>query len=60
MKSSWVPEADHLAGVGRPFDYDPTWTLENAEGHGAWLPPVPDFASHSLFGGASWFPPHPD
>jgi len=49
MKSSWVPEADNLA-----------WTLENAEGHGAWLPPVPDFASHSLFGGASWFPPHPD
>jgi hypothetical protein len=25
---------------------------------GAYLPPVPDFASHSPFGGASWFQPH--
>jgi len=24
------------------------------------LPPIPDFASHSPFGGVSWFQPHPD
>jgi hypothetical protein len=23
-----------------------------------YLPPVPDFASHSPFGGADWFQPH--
>jgi hypothetical protein len=64
MKSSWMPEAEHLAchwsEVGRPFDYDPSWMLENSEVHGAWLPPAPDFASHSPFGGASWFQHHPD
>ena len=47
MKSSWMPEPEHLAchwsEVRRPFDYDPTSMLENSEGHGAWLPPVPDF-----------------
>jgi hypothetical protein len=64
MKSSWMPEAKHLAchwsEVGRPLDYEPGWMLENSEGHGGWLPPVSDFPSHSPFGGASWFHPRPD
>ena len=54
MNCSWMPEAEilacHWSEVGRPSDYDPSRMLENSEGHGAWLPPVPDFASHSPFG----------
>jgi hypothetical protein len=29
-----------------------------SEIQGSYLPPVPDFASHSPFGGATWFLPH--
>jgi len=62
MKSSWTPEIGHLSchwsEVGRPVNYHSRWMLENPEAHGTWLPPVPDFASHSPFGGPSWFQPH--
>jgi hypothetical protein len=39
------------------MDYDPSRMLGNSDGHGAWLPPPPDFACHSPFGGAFWFYP---
>jgi hypothetical protein len=38
--------------------YTPGWIPEDAHMQGAYLPPVPDFASHGPFGGASWFQPH--
>jgi hypothetical protein len=62
MKSSWQTEAGHLAcrwtEVGQCVQRDPRWMQKTLDIRGGYLPPVPDFASHSLFGGASWFQPH--
>jgi len=35
--------------------YRPPWMQESSDAQGSYLPPVPDFASHSPFGGATWF-----
>ena len=62
MRSSWQVETGHLAcrwsEVGQRERYNPFWMQEAFNIHGSYLPPVPDFASHSPFGGAlgaSWF-----
>lgn len=59
MGSSWQTEAGHLvcrwAEVGRRAQYNPQWMREASDIQGSYLPPVPDFASHSPFGGPSWF-----
>jgi len=62
MKSSWQTETGHLAcrwsEVGQRAQYNPRWMREASDIRGSYLPPVPDFASHSPFGGAFWFEPH--
>ena len=62
MKSSWRMETGHLechwSEVGQRVRYNPPWMQEASKIQGSYLPPVPDFASHSPFGGArgaSWF-----
>jgi hypothetical protein len=59
MSSSWQIESGHLAcrwsNIGKRDAYDLSW-MEIASGvRGSYLPPIPDFATHSPFGGATWF-----
>ena len=62
MGSSWQNETGHLtcrwSGVGQRIRYNPRWMQETSEVQCGYLAPVPDFASHSPFGGATWFLPH--
>jgi hypothetical protein len=62
MRSSWQMETGHFAcrwsEAGQRVRYQPRWIQETSDMQGHYLPPVPDFASHSPFGGASWFQPH--
>ena len=59
MKSSWQTETGHLAcrwsEMGQRLPYNAWWIMETPDVHGSYLPPIPDFASHSPFGGPSWF-----
>ncbi len=45
--------------VGQPAKYNLSWMQEKPNIQSSYLPPAPDFASHSPFGGASWFLPNP-
>ena len=62
MASSWQTETGYLAcrwlEAGQRIQYNPGWMQETSDIQGSYLPPIPDFASHSPFGGASWFQPH--
>jgi len=62
MKSSWQTDIGTLAcrwsEVGRRFQYQPAWMQEASGVQGSYLPPLPDFASHSPLAGASWFELH--
>jgi hypothetical protein len=62
MKSSWQTETGHLAcrwsEIGQRAQYKPRWMQESSDMRSGYLPPVPDFASHSPFGGALWFERH--
>ena len=62
MTVSWQTETGHLAcswsEVGQRVQYDLRWMQGTPEIQSGYLPPLPDFASHSPFGGASWFQPH--
>ena len=60
---SWQTEMGHLAcrwsEVGQRLPYDPLWMRETSDTQSGYLLPIPDFASHSPFGGAtSWFQLH--
>jgi hypothetical protein len=60
---AWQTESGHLkcrwSEVGRDVQYDPRWMRETSVCQSGYLPPVPDFASHSPFGGTnSWFELH--
>ena len=59
IRSSWVIETGRLVcrwfEVGPRFPYNPRWMQETSDPQGSYLPAVPDFASHSPFGGPSWF-----
>lgn len=63
MKTSWESETGHLtcrwSEMGRREKYMPRWMGETAEAQSGYLPPLPDFASHSPFGGVAWFQPNP-
>jgi len=63
MKTSWESETGHLtcrwAEVGQRDKYHPRWMREISEAQSGYLPPLPDFTSHSPFGGVSWFQPNP-
>jgi hypothetical protein len=62
MNSSWETQTGHLtcrwSEIGQSVEYNPLWIQENSDVQCSYLPPVPDFASHSPFGGASWFQHH--
>ena len=62
MKTQWLSEKGRLAcrwyDLGSRRHYDLRWMMENLDVRGNYLEPVPDFASHSPFGGASWFELH--
>ena len=62
MRSSWQTSTGRLAcgwsEAGQPVGYNSRWMQENPETQSSYLQPVPDFASHSPFGGATWFLPH--
>ena len=62
MKSSWGSEAGTLtcswSDMGQHLRSDLAWMREVPTAQGSYLPPLPDFASHSPFGGASWFELH--
>jgi hypothetical protein len=60
---SWQTETGHLScrwsEVGQRFPYNPRWMQEVSDIQSGYLPPGPDFASHSPFGGAThWFQLH--
>jgi hypothetical protein len=59
---SWQTETGRLAcrwfDVGQRAEYNPRWMQEAVNTPSGYLPPVPDFASHSPFGGATWFQPY--
>jgi len=62
MKSSWQAETGRLgwqwSEVGPRIQQIPPWLQKLAEMPSGYIPPVPDFGSHSPFGGPSWFEPH--
>ena len=62
MKSMWYDETGKLqcmwSNVGRSARYAAPWMAEEQASHGSYLEPVPDFASHSPFGGPEWFELH--
>jgi hypothetical protein len=62
MTTRWRAETGKLTcrwdGVEKHSEYDSTWMRDNAEVRGSYLAPVPDFASHSPFGGPDWFEFH--
>jgi hypothetical protein len=62
MKSSWQTDTGTLecrwSEFGQRVQYKAAWMQEASEIQGSYLPPLPDFASHSPFGGATWFFPY--
>jgi hypothetical protein len=62
MKLTWNTQTDRLAcrwsEVGQWVQYDAQWMREASNVPSGYLPPVPDFASHSPFGGPDWFELH--
>ena len=63
MKSSWQSQTGtlgcHWSEVGEFVAYRPAWLREESQMRGSYLEPIPDFASHSAFGGPDWFELHP-
>jgi hypothetical protein len=62
MKSAWQTETGNLAcrwsDMGQRIQYNPAW-MQTSDIQSGYLPPAPDFASHSPFGGTtSWFQLH--
>jgi hypothetical protein len=62
MTSDWQTGTGHLAchwsDVGQQIKYDALWMQQASNVRSSYLPPIPDFASHSPFGGAFWFELH--
>lgn len=48
----------HWAEIEKCVQYSPCWAHKDSEIYCEYLPPAPDFAAHSPFGGADWFEPH--
>jgi hypothetical protein len=62
MKTSWQVGADGLecrwSVPGERILYDLSAIQEGSTGtSGSFLPPVPDFAAHSLLGSGEWYVP---
>ena len=62
MKSSWQVETGQIAcrwsDWARQAEYTSAWLQDTPQMSGGYLPPPPDFASHSPFGGPDWFELH--
>jgi hypothetical protein len=56
--TAWVYNGDTLACRWPEVGKRTTQSIEPAPAGGSYLPPLPDFAAHSPFGGATWFTPH--
>lgn len=60
MTTSWQADTGQLScrwsEVGQRVQYNPNWMQETSEMQSGYLPPVPDFASHSPFGGRHLVP----
>jgi hypothetical protein len=63
MDSRWQTENGAIARrwteTGEALRRKPLWMLNMLDMQSGYLPPTPDFASHSPFGGPSWFEYHP-
>ena len=63
MRSSWQMKEGHLvrrwSGQVESSEDKPAWLQMSTDIQSGYLPPPPDFASHSPFGGPSgfWFLP---
>jgi len=61
MQSSWLEETGHLSHrwsvTGRALSQTAALPADCPEMQSSYLLPLPDFASHSPFGGATWFQP---
>ena len=61
MNISWQTETGHLlchwSGLVEHIQYNPRWMQETLASQTSYLPPLPNFAAKSPFGGASWFDP---
>ena len=64
VQSFWQAETGQLecrwTEAGRKVDYDPPWMQTTSQIPEPYLPPLPDFASRSPFGGGAWFQPPRD
>jgi hypothetical protein len=60
MTSAWQTETGRLTWRWdtQRIQNNPPWMQETSEMQSGYLPALPDFASHSPFGGATWFHPH--
>ena len=65
MHRTWQLQGGHLlcvwSEVAQHVGYSARWMTEASDTDipSGYLPPVPDFASHSPFCGAFWFQPDP-
>lgn len=61
-KSSWQSDTRILqcrwSDFGQQVQYESAWVQESSDMQGSHLAPLPDFASHSPFGGPCWFELH--
>ena len=64
MQSWWESETGHLmcrwSEIGMRDIYNPQWMQEALAVPSGYLTPVPEFTSHSPFGGVAWFQPNPN
>jgi len=60
MTSAWQTETGRLTchWDAQRIQDKPRWLQEISDIQGGYLEPLPDFASHSPFGGPSWFQLH--
>ena len=61
MTACWRAQSGHLtcnwSQAAERVQDRPSWMQESSDVRSPYLPPIPDFASHSPFGGAFWFEP---
>jgi len=63
MASIWTQESGrltlHWSHLSQSVRYEPFWMGEVSTPPSSYVSPLPDFASHSPFGGVAWFQPNP-
>lgn len=62
VRSSWKNQSGRLvcrwSEPAEHTQYHLYWSNETPDVQSGYLPPLPDFARHSPFGGVSWFESH--